>query len=194
MNKINRKYIFKLIIFYLYERGGTFAEWDFLRGISEGWIPSIPAPHIASAELYGSCYDILFEAEDDVKEISFVRKNKKTRQSSSNSKYEYTYDYHWQDIVITDDIVTSHGSLLSKNNDGDWIDPKVIQEQRSLESSSFGTFFICFMFVTLYYTIYYWTTNHKICNSDKKKRQSYEPISDAKEKFMNNKSIDQFFI
>ena len=184
-----------MIILLDCERGGAFAEWDFLRGISEGWIPPIPAPHVASAELHGSCYDILFEAEDDVKEISFFRNNKKPKVNSSNSKYEYTYDYRWQDVIITDDIVTSHGSLLSKDNDGEWIDPQEIQERRALESSSFGTFFICFIFITFYYTIHYWTMNHNVCKGDKKKkRQSYEPISDAKEKFMNNRPIDQFFI
>ena len=43
----------------LHDRGSAFAEWDFLRGVREGWIPPIPKDRtIASEDLYGSCYDI----------------------------------------------------------------------------------------------------------------------------------------
>jgi len=44
--------------------GGAFAEWDFLRGLREGWMPPIPEPHISSESLYGTCYDIYNKTDD----------------------------------------------------------------------------------------------------------------------------------
>jgi hypothetical protein len=40
-------------------------EWDFLRGIREGWMPPIPDPTVASEDLYGSCYEIYNRTDDD---------------------------------------------------------------------------------------------------------------------------------
>ena len=47
------------------DRGGAFAEWDFLRGLQEGWMPKIPDPTVASEDLYGSCYSIYNRTSDD---------------------------------------------------------------------------------------------------------------------------------
>lgn len=49
--------------------GGAFAEWDFLRGIREGWIPSLPPPSVASQDLYGTCLDIYNQTNDDYNTI-----------------------------------------------------------------------------------------------------------------------------
>ncbi len=38
---------------------------DFSRGLKEGWIPTIPDKHVASSDIYGSCYDIIFKTTDD---------------------------------------------------------------------------------------------------------------------------------
>jgi hypothetical protein len=46
-------------------RGGAFAEWDFLRGVREGWMPKIPDPTVASEDLYGSCLSIYNRTSDD---------------------------------------------------------------------------------------------------------------------------------
>lgn len=46
-------------------RGGAFAEWDFLRGLREGWMPPIPESNVPSEDLYGSCYDIYNRTNDD---------------------------------------------------------------------------------------------------------------------------------
>lgn len=46
--------------------GGAFAEWDFLRGLREGWIHTLPAPEKASEDIYGACYDIIFETNDSM--------------------------------------------------------------------------------------------------------------------------------
>jgi len=46
--------------------GGVFAEWDFLRGLNEGWIPNpLPSPEVASQALYGNCYNIYDQTNDD---------------------------------------------------------------------------------------------------------------------------------
>jgi glucan 1,3-beta-glucosidase len=39
--------------------GGSFAEWDFVRGVEQGYIPPIVADRtVASADVYGTCDDI----------------------------------------------------------------------------------------------------------------------------------------
>ncbi|KAG7345179.1 cellulase glycosyl hydrolase family 5 protein [Nitzschia inconspicua] len=45
--------------------GGAFAEWDFLRGVEEKWMPPIPHPTIPSQDVYGSCLDIYNRTNDD---------------------------------------------------------------------------------------------------------------------------------
>ena len=46
--------------------GGYCAEWDFLRGLREGWVPKLPAPDVSSVDVYGSCFDILFRTDDNI--------------------------------------------------------------------------------------------------------------------------------
>jgi hypothetical protein len=46
-------------------RGGAFIEWDFLRGVKEGWIPHLPDPTVSSESLYGTCIDIYNRTSDD---------------------------------------------------------------------------------------------------------------------------------
>ena len=41
-------------------KGGGFAEWDYLSGINEGWIPLILPYDTLGTHVYGSCYDIHF--------------------------------------------------------------------------------------------------------------------------------------
>lgn len=80
--------------------GGAFAEWDFLRGLSEGWIPHVPSPEIASQQVHGSCYDIAFRSNDDYSIID-----------------EYPDPDHlpqgiWMGPDYNDDIIVSHGQSL----------------------------------------------------------------------------------
>jgi glucan 1,3-beta-glucosidase len=44
--------------------GGAFAEWDFLRGLEEGWFPTIQPPTVDSESVYGSCSDILKQTDE----------------------------------------------------------------------------------------------------------------------------------
>jgi glucan 1,3-beta-glucosidase len=92
--------------------GGAFAEWDFMRGVKEGWIPKIPANHVASSDLYGSCYDIMFRTADD--ESIIHEFPDPTSLDPGN----------WQGYPIDDDVVVSHGQSLKKDNHGEWYNPQ----------------------------------------------------------------------
>lgn len=89
--------------------GGAFAEWDFLRGLKESWIPAIPAPDIPSVEFYGTCYEILFKTVDDE---SIVHEFPDPTSLDPNN---------WQGVTIDDDVVVSHGQSLVE--DGTYVEP-----------------------------------------------------------------------
>ena len=38
--------------------GGAYAEWDFLRGLKDGWVPTIAPPDVSSESIYGTCEEI----------------------------------------------------------------------------------------------------------------------------------------
>jgi glucan 1,3-beta-glucosidase len=38
--------------------GGVFAEWDFIRGMEQGYLPKLVTSDTASADVYGTCHDI----------------------------------------------------------------------------------------------------------------------------------------
>lgn len=90
--------------------GGAFAEWDFLRGVREGWMPPIVSPNQTSQDMFGSCYDIIFRTNDDDDILAeFPRKEDLPPNA-------------WIGPPIDDDVVVSHGdSLLSVN--GEWVEP-----------------------------------------------------------------------
>lgn len=92
--------------------GGAFAEWDFMRGLKEGWMPKIPARDVASVDLYGSCYDILFKANDTE---SIIHEFPDPTSLDANN---------WQGYPIDDDVVVSHGQSLKKDAHGKWYDVK----------------------------------------------------------------------
>jgi hypothetical protein len=46
--------------------GGAFAEWDFLRGVTEGWIPQLPAPDVDSESVFGTCHEIAMATAGDM--------------------------------------------------------------------------------------------------------------------------------
>ena len=78
--------------------GGGFAEWDYLRGIREGWLPKIPPPDTPSAQVFGTCYEILFRTNDTMEVI-----------------HEYpdpTTPGIWIGAPIDDDVVVTHGQSL----------------------------------------------------------------------------------
>jgi hypothetical protein len=88
-------------------RGGAFAEWDYLRGVREGWIPKTERD-VASVDRFGTCEDIIFKTSDD---ISIVHEfpDPLTLPEGAN----------WQGVAIDDDLVVSHGQSLIDNTDMD---------------------------------------------------------------------------
>lgn len=85
--------------------GGAFAEWDFLRGIDEGWIPELPGPTQPSEQAYGTCYDIIFKTSDDPKITSNVLPDPSDLPPGV-----------WYGDDIDDDVVVSHGTTLLDND------------------------------------------------------------------------------
>lgn len=83
--------------------GGAFAEWDYLRGIREGWIPKTERG-VASVDRFGTCEDILMETDDN-ESIIHEFPDPKSLPDGVN----------WQGVAIDDDLVLSRGQTLSKN-------------------------------------------------------------------------------
>ena len=79
--------------------GGAFAEWDFTRGVKEGWIPKIPDKQIDSLSVFGSCDAIVAKTSDDK---SIVQEFPDPKQIETRLG-----------LAIDDDFVVSHGK--SKN-------------------------------------------------------------------------------
>lgn len=85
--------------------GGAFAEWDFLRGIEEGWIPELPGSTQTSEQAYGTCYDIIFKTSDDPIITSNVWPDPDDLPPGV-----------WFGDEIDDDVVVSHGKTLLKSD------------------------------------------------------------------------------
>ena len=83
--------------------GGAFAEWDFMRGLREGWIPPIPKPNVSSVDLYGTCEDILLDTKDDTSIVTIFPDPSTLPKHLNN----------WQGVNIDDDLVVSHGGSLT---------------------------------------------------------------------------------
>jgi glucan 1,3-beta-glucosidase len=79
--------------------GGVFAEWDFTRGIREGWIPRVPDPTIASTDLFGTCYDLLWRTNDS---MSVIHEYPDPAAATDP----------WMGVSVDDDIVLTHGQSL----------------------------------------------------------------------------------
>lgn len=82
--------------------GGAFAEWDFLRGIREGWIPKLPSKQNSSQAVFGTCQEIIFRTDDDMDIIHEYPPREEDPPA-------------WQ---LDDDVVISHGESLLEN--GPW--------------------------------------------------------------------------
>lgn len=85
--------------------GGAFAEWDFMRGLREGWIPPIPKPNVSSVDLFGTCESILLDTKDDASVVSIFPDPSTLPKHLNN----------WQGVIIDDDLVVSHGESLTRD-------------------------------------------------------------------------------
>ena len=91
--------------------GGAFAEWDYLRGVREGWITTLPSsPHQPSQDLYGTCYDIIFRTKDSM-EVIHEFPDPDTIPANV-----------WRGPPMDDDVVITHGDSLVKGNNGHYIE------------------------------------------------------------------------
>jgi len=128
--------------------GGFCAEWDFLRGLREGWIPQLPAPDVNVADVYGSCFDILFRTDDDSETV--------VDQFPDNPP-----DI---DGWFSDDVVNTHGEGMRKVF-GKWY------EKKDLKLEYNGTWAAAFFMFVILNLVYY----RMRCKSE---RYSYEKIPD----------------
>ena len=81
--------------------GGAFAEWDYLRGVEEGWMPTLKAEEKAE-HVFGRCEEIIFRTDD---EMDIVHECPPSDSVAPD----------WQAVEADDDVVVSHGeSLLTK--------------------------------------------------------------------------------
>ena len=76
--------------------GGAFAEWDFSRGLREGWIPPIAPPNVATQDFYGTtCTMILDETSNSTKVVH---------------PFPWGDPDYWEhdDVFTDDDVLTPH--------------------------------------------------------------------------------------
>lgn len=89
---------------------GAFAEWDFLRGLKEGWIPSMPGSSESSLSIYGTCEALAKETLDKKGIVetypAFVNEEKDTFESRDDDKNE----------VEDDDYVEPHVDSTSETS------------------------------------------------------------------------------
>lgn len=82
---------------------GALAEWDFLRGYREGWIPTLPSPSESAESVYGTCREIAEKTKDIVSIV----------EEFPNPD---THPGLWSGPAIDDDFVLSHASDSSTKN------------------------------------------------------------------------------
>jgi len=108
--------------------GGAFAEWDYLRGVREGWIPTLPATQ-AAVDAFGTCESLIFTTNDDMDIVHTFPNPDKIKPD-------------WQDVSADDDVVITHGDSLRASGDGgdggyiEWRDIKDKVSQRNCEGST----------------------------------------------------------
>mmetsp|Transcript_24181 Transcript_24181/g.48062 ORF Transcript_24181/g.48062 Transcript_24181/m.48062 type:complete len:568 (-) Transcript_24181:269-1972(-) len=78
--------------------GGAFAEWNFLRGIDEEWIPK-PDPQRSAASRFGTCLNILAKTRDN---MSIVHEFPPPVAGKEGA--------NWQAVIADDDLVLDHGA------------------------------------------------------------------------------------
>ncbi|GMH67493.1 hypothetical protein TrRE_jg1534 [Triparma retinervis] len=85
--------------------GGAFAEWDYLRGVEEGWMPTLRVEEKAK-NAFGRCEDIIFRTDDS---MDIVHEFPPPDSVAPD----------WQAVEADDDVVVSHGQSLLPNGTGE---------------------------------------------------------------------------
>jgi glucan 1,3-beta-glucosidase len=98
--------------------GSYFPEWDMMRGLREGWFPTIPEPHVDSIDLYGGCYDIMKATVDDMGVIEIFPPSPPDLDEMKNP--------------VDDDVVLTDGAYMEKDARGIWVNtnPDFIARQK----------------------------------------------------------------
>ena len=81
--------------------GGVFAEWDFLRGVEEGWFPKVDGSTPAR-DRFGSCDDIILRTKDDLSVINEFPDPQDLPDDLIEDRY------------FDDDVVATHGLSLER--------------------------------------------------------------------------------
>ena len=101
--------------------GGAFIEWDFLRGLREGWFPKIQSPDSYSEKLYGSCDSISNQTTDDMSIIHPFPECGNDTYWDPNG-YAWQFDYEQQYGV--DETEEGHDDvtvLINRPNDRSFV-------------------------------------------------------------------------
>jgi hypothetical protein len=80
----------------------VFAEWDFLRGYREGWIPKLPSPSESAQSVFGTCREIAAKTKDDATLVTEYPNPKTTPDL-------------WSGLPADDDFVVSHADSITVN-------------------------------------------------------------------------------
>jgi len=83
--------------------GRAFLEWDFLTGVSEGWIPHYPTPNVSSIDRFGSCYDIIYRTNDSYAIVD---------EYPNPKDLDWTA---WQGWSVDDDFVVNDGKIVIRH-------------------------------------------------------------------------------
>jgi len=117
--------------------GGAFAEWDFIRGIREGWIPKIPRKQTDSVSIFGSCDTIVAKTSDSMSIIHQFPDPKQIETSLGSA--------------IDDDFVVSHGKTQRKSAINTRVERSsnnaqndILENGKSKKSHWFHFFAFCF--------------------------------------------------
>lgn len=138
--------------------GGEFAEWDFLRGIRDGWVPELPAPTTPSQDVFGNCHDILAQTKDDM---------------SVMEEYPYYDEANANGYPPNDDVILSHGSNMVKDHNGNWYIKGEYNNEGHFRNA------MIFVFVLVVSSILYFVKSlRNVSESGSKTGAGYEPIDD----------------
>lgn len=99
-------------------RGGAYAEWDFLRGIQEGWMPKLPDPTVSSQDMYGSCLDIYNQTNDDYDAIVAEYPDPRDLDWNKYQGWDATDDFVMSDPLIPE---TQYGPPQPRMNHIPWM-------------------------------------------------------------------------
>jgi len=83
--------------------GSEFVEWDFTRGMKEGWIPKMPQNQTDSLSIFGSCDNIKAKTKDSIDDGLVVSDGKTMRSSATNTRGKISGQYQSSQAMNIDE-------------------------------------------------------------------------------------------